>query len=71
MKITSGHLIKALAIYSTCIISLISFLILASDETDVHQKTIIKMALGLILFWIIIGGIVYWVYRRRKSKKQA
>jgi hypothetical protein len=63
MKITSGHLIKALAIYSTCIISLISFLILASDETDVHQKAIIKMALGLILFWIVIGGTLMYRYR--------
>lgn len=56
MKITSSHLIKALAVYSCCVVSLIAFLILTSEETDVHQKAIIKMALGLILFWIVIGG---------------
>ncbi len=56
MKITSRHLIKALAVYSTCVVTAIAFAILASDEADVHQKAIIKMALGLILFWIVIGG---------------
>jgi hypothetical protein len=63
MKITSGHLIKALAVYSFCVVGAISFLILASDDTDVHQKAIIKMALGLILFWAVIGGALMYRYR--------
>lgn len=68
MKITSGHLIKALAAYSFCVIGAISFLILASDDADVHQKAIIKMALGLILFWIVIGGLLMYRYREPVSR---
>jgi len=63
MKISSGHIIKALAVYSFCVITAISFLILASDEADIHQKAIIKMALGLILFWIVIGGTLMYRFR--------
>jgi len=63
MKITSGHLIKALGVYSFCVIGLVSFLILASDTADVHQKAIIKMALGLILIWVVIGGALMYRYR--------
>jgi len=63
MKITSGLLIKALAVYSFCAVGIISFLILASDDADVHQKAVIKMALGLILFWIVIGGLLMYRYR--------
>ena len=63
MKITSGRLIKALGVYSFCVVGLISFLILASDDTDVHQKAIIKMALGLILLWVVIGGTLMYRFR--------
>ena len=72
MKMTSGHLIKALAVYSVCVVTAIAFLILTSDETDVHQKAIIKMALGLILCWIVIGGTLMvrfssWIVRLREG----
>jgi hypothetical protein len=63
MKITSGHLIKALGVYSFCVVAVISFLILASDDTNVHQKATIKMALGLILLWVVIGGALMYRYR--------
>ncbi len=56
MRIASGHLIKGLAVYSFCAVAAISSLILISEETTVHEKAIIKMALGLILFWVVIGG---------------
>jgi len=62
-KLTSGLLIKALGVYSCCVIGLISLLILASEDADVHQKAMIKMALGLILFWIVIGGTLMYRYR--------
>ena len=58
-RITSRGLIKAIAVYSVLVISLISFLVLASDA-PLHEKANIKMAWGLILFWIIlIGGLMY------------
>jgi hypothetical protein len=63
MKISSGHLITALGIYSFCVVAVISFLILASQDTNVHQKATIKMALGLILFWVVIGGALMYRYR--------
>lgn len=63
MKITSGHLIKALGVYSFCVVAVVSFLILGSDATTVHQKATIKMALGLILFWVVIGGTLMYRYR--------
>lgn len=63
MKITSDWLIKALGVYSFCVVGAVSFLILASHDTDVHQKAIIKMALGLILFWVVIGGALMCRYR--------
>ncbi|MHC4557240.1 MAG: hypothetical protein ACYTFW_08705 [Planctomycetota bacterium] len=68
MKIRSGHLIKALAVYSFCVITAISFLILSSDEADIHQKAIIKMALGLVLFWIVIGGTLMYLFREPLSR---
>ena len=63
MNITSGHLIKALGVYSFCVVGVICFLILASDDADVHQKATIKMALGLILLWVVIGGTLMYRYR--------
>jgi len=68
VKIKSGHLIKALAVYSFCIVTAISFLILPSDQASVHQKAVIKMALGLILFWIVIGGTLMYIFREPISR---
>jgi len=62
-RITSTFLIKALGVYSGGVVGLISFLILASDQSDVHEKAIIKMALGLILFWIVLLGSLMVRYR--------
>jgi len=69
VKITSNHLIKALAIYSACVVSVISFVILTSDETDVHQKAIIKMALGLIGLWVVIGGTLMYRFSEPISRR--
>jgi len=63
MKITSGLLIKAIGVYSFCVIGFISFAILASEDATVHEKATIKMALGLILFWIVIAGTLMYRYR--------
>ena len=60
---TARRLTWAIGIYSCCVVSLISFVILTSPETQSHEKAIIKMALGLILFWIVIGGSLMYRYR--------
>lgn len=65
IRITSGGIIKGLGVYSCCAVGLISLLILASPDADVHQKATIKMALGLILFWVIMGGTL--MYRNREG----
>ena len=61
-RITSQGLIKAIAVYSGLVISIISFLVLISDAS-VHEKAVIKMAWGLILIWIILLG--WLMYRNR------
>jgi len=61
--LTAALLIKALGVYSVCVVALISLAILGSDETDAHQKAIIKMALGLILLWVVMGGLVMRRYQ--------
>jgi hypothetical protein len=68
MKITSGHLIKALGVYSFCVVGVICCLILDSDDADVHQKAVIKMALGLILLWVVLGGVLMYRYREPLSR---
>jgi hypothetical protein len=60
--ITAEGLVKAMGIYSILVISLISVLVLASDAAD-NQKAVIKMALGLILIWIILGGSIMYRFR--------
>jgi hypothetical protein len=54
-RITAQLLVKIIAVYSALVISLIAFLNLTSDAPP-FQKANIKMALGLILIWAILGG---------------
>lgn len=61
-RITAPGLVKAIGIYSILVISLISFLVLNSDSPP-PEKAVIKMALGLILIWIIIGGSLMVKFR--------
>jgi len=61
-RITAPCLVKAIGIYSILVISLISFLFLAS-EAPVHEKAIIKMAWGLILIWIFLFGSLMYRFR--------
>lgn len=58
--ITAAGLLKAIGVYSLVVVSLISVLTLASDAGP-NQKAIIKMALGLILVWVVLGG---WLMAR-------
>lgn len=68
MEIRSDHIIKLLAVYSICMVSLISFVVLTSDEMDVHGKAIIKMAMGLNVVWIVFcGSLMYW-FRKPVSR---
>lgn len=64
LRITAQLLVKVIAVYSFLVISLISILNLASDAPT-HQKAGIKMALGLILIWIILGGTLMYKFREQ------
>lgn len=61
-KITALRLVKGIGVYSCLVVSLISWLVFASDAGS-DQKAVIKMALGLIFFWIIIGGSLMVSFR--------
>ena len=61
-RITAPLLVKIIAAYSALVISVITILILTSDAPP-HEKAIIKMALGLILVWIILGGSLMLRFR--------
>ena len=63
MKITSGFLIRALGVYSVLVVGLIASVILTSADADVHERAIIKMALGLIFVWIVVVGTLMVRYR--------
>ena len=63
-RITAAGLVKAIGVYSVLVISLISFLVLSSQALP-HEKAIIKMALGLILIWIIIAGSIMYSFREQ------
>jgi|GEM_PF-4191058 len=58
-RLTAGLLIKAIGVYSVCVVALISLAILGSDETDVHQKAVIKMALGLIPLYRLMDPVFF------------
>ncbi|MFO8037636.1 MAG: hypothetical protein R6U57_13515 [Anaerolineales bacterium] len=61
--LTAPVLVKIIGIYSATAVSLISFFVLASDAS-LAEKALIKMALGLILIWVILGGSLMYVFRR-------
>jgi hypothetical protein len=63
-RITAPLLVKILGVYSALLISLIAFLNLTSNAPP-NQKANIKMALGLILIWIILGGSLMYHFRNR------
>jgi hypothetical protein len=63
-RITSRGLVKVIGVYSFLVVALISFLVLASDAPT-YEKAFIKMALGLILIWIILGGTLMYNFRDR------
>jgi hypothetical protein len=55
-------LIKALAAYSAAVVTLITFVILVGSN-DSTQRAVILMALGLVLIWIVLGGLLQLRYR--------
>ena len=61
-RITAPLLVKIIAAYSALVISLITLLTLGSNAPP-HEKAIIKMALGLILIWIVLGGFLMMRFR--------
>lgn len=66
VKNISSLLIKILAIYSVVVLSIVSFVVLPSDNST--GKAIIKMGLGFIFLWIVIGGTVMFLLRNKISK---
>lgn len=61
-RVNAAGLLKAIGVYSLVVISLISVLVLTSDAGH-NQKAIIKMALGLIVVWILLGGALMVRFR--------
>lgn len=61
-RLKAPLLVKAIGVYSALVMSLISVLVLTSDASPV-EKAFLKMGLGLILFWIIIGGSIMYFFR--------
>jgi hypothetical protein len=59
----AGWLLIAIGIYSFGLVSLLNVHILSSGSTQ--ERAIILMADGLILFWIVIGGALTPVLRKR------
>jgi hypothetical protein len=57
-----AFLIKALAVYSAAVISLIAFVVLVGSS-DSRERAIILMALGLIAIWALAGGLLQLRYR--------
>ncbi len=58
----SGLLVKIVAVYSAIVVTLVSLFILLSTD-DTRGQAIIKMALGLILLWVVLGGTIMLRYR--------
>ena len=56
-------LLIAIGIYSGLLVTLLNVFILSSGK--VNDRAIILMADGLILFWIVIGGSLTPLLRRR------
>jgi hypothetical protein len=60
--ITALGLVRVIGIYSCLVVGLISILVLTSDA-EPAQKATIKMALGINLFWVVIGGFLMVHFR--------
>ena len=58
----SSFLIKAIGVYSTIFLIFLSIAILGSDVPD-NDKAIIKMAIALVVVWVIIIGSLMRKYR--------
>ena len=65
MKFNSRQIIKILAAYSSIVIIIVSILVL--NGYDINPKPVIKMALGLILLWIILLGSMMYFFRDKIS----
>jgi hypothetical protein len=59
---TPRRVITAIAVYACCVMGLIAFVVLAS-EAPAHEKAVIKMALGLIAVWCVLGGTLMRRFR--------
>src|SRR3989344_3238363 len=61
MKDISNLLIKIIGVYSIVVVTIIStFILVNAEPTD---KAIIKMALGLIIIWVILLGSLMYKFR--------
>lgn len=57
-------LIKALAVYSAIIVCFIVAVILIGDHNS-RDRAIILMAAGLVIIWVLLGGLLALRYRER------
>lgn len=56
-----GLLIRGLAVYSVAAVSVVSFVVLVGG--DDREQAIIKMAWGLLLIWVVFGGVLMVRFR--------
>lgn len=57
-----GLIIKGLAAYSAAVVTLIA-LAISLGSSDPTQRAVLAMALGLVLLWIVVGGLLQLRYR--------
>ncbi|MBW2989130.1 hypothetical protein KY358_02300 [Candidatus Woesearchaeota archaeon] len=62
----SKILTKILAVYSIIVVVIVSSIVLSGDNG--HDKAVIKMGLGLIIIWVIIGGTIMFKLKERIRK---
>lgn len=59
---SSKTIIKIIGIYSILFLSFLSLVIITSDAQE-FEKAIIKMALALVVVWVIIGGGLMYLFK--------
>lgn len=58
----TGWIVRGLAVYSAALVTLIGVAVLVGSH-DARQRAILLMALGLLLLWVVLGGLLSLRYR--------
>lgn len=60
----AARVIRCLAIYSAAVVALIAIVVLLGSRSS-RDRAILLMALGLLLLWVALGGVLTLRYRDR------